>query len=88
MARFVREELDESIPKEYGVLLEIVAEVRKRLRRRGVRPHPDAWNAALNGDIKALVAEGDMEGVTARLLELLDPQSGASETERSRAAGR
>lgn len=88
MARLVREELDESIPEEYGTLLEIVAEVRRRLRRRGVRPHPDAWNAALNGDIKALVAEGDLEGVTARLLELLDPQHSGGEKERPSAARR
>ncbi len=88
MARLVKEQLEEAVPEEYGTLLEIVAEVRKRLRRRGVRPHPDAWNAALNGDRKALVAEGDLEGVTARLLELLDPQSGAGEKERSRAARR
>ena len=88
MARLVREELDESIPEEYGVLLEMVAEVRTRLRRRGVRPHPDAWNAALNGDIKALVAKGDLEGVTARLLELLDPQHSGDEKERPSAARR
>ena len=88
MARLVREELDASVPEEYGTLLEIVAEVRKRLRQRGVRPHPDAWNAALNSDIKALLAKGDSEGVAALLLELLDPQSGAGERERSSAARR
>ena len=88
MARFVREELEEAVPEEYETLLEIVAEVRKGLRRRGVRPHPDAWNAALNSDIKALLAKGDSEGVAARLLELLDPQYSGDEKERSRAARR
>ena len=88
MARFIREELEETVPKEYGTLLEIVAEVRKRLRRGGLRPHPDAWNTALNSDIKALLAKGDLEGVTTRLLELLDPQHSGNEKKRSRAAGR
>ena len=74
MARLVREEIEETVPIEYGNLLDVVAEVRKGLRARGIRPHPDRWNAALRGDIKSLLAKGDLDGIASRLLQLLDPQ--------------
>lgn len=45
--RFVKEELEQLLPREYGPLLELLTAVRQELRRRRVRVRPDAWQEAL-----------------------------------------
>lgn len=59
VARRVREELSEYLSAETASLAELVAEVRADLRRRNVfRPIPaDAWQAAMDGRLRALLAQ-------------------------------
>ena len=73
MARFVKEELEHVIPKEYGTLLEILAEVRHDLRRRRITPPPEAWQKALDGEIRDLLTKHDWPGVKECLLRFLEP---------------
>ena len=58
LARSVRDELERLVPESYGALLEIVASVRARGRRRGQVVAPGRWIAALDDRLRALVAEG------------------------------
>lgn len=73
MARFARERIDEDLPEEYGALLEILGEVRAELRRRRVRPKPDAWQEVLDGNTLQLLFAGDWDGVQERIMRHLDP---------------
>jgi siroheme synthase-like protein len=74
MARKLREDLEEFISPEYALMLDLVAEVRRELRDRGVRVEPDVWNAALDADVKRLVGEGHLDEAKQRLLRsLLEP---------------
>ena len=59
VARRVREELSEYLSAETASLAELVAEVRADLRRRNVfRPiTADAWQAAMDGRLRALLAQ-------------------------------
>lgn len=72
MARFLRSELDESLPKEYGMLAAILAEVRNELRRRHLRILPDAWQDALDSETMSLLADQDWNGVQAHIMASLE----------------
>ena len=58
VARLVREELEGVLPADYGTLTEVVAEVRRSLRERGIALYADRWRAALDTELKRLVAAG------------------------------
>ncbi|HEV8309288.1 MAG TPA: bifunctional precorrin-2 dehydrogenase/sirohydrochlorin ferrochelatase [Methylomirabilota bacterium] len=58
LARAIREELEAYFTEDYAALARIVAEVRQELRGRGHRPDAETWRAALDGDIRRLVAAG------------------------------
>ena len=59
IARRVREELTDYLSAETAPLADLVAEVRADLRRRGVfRPiSADAWQEAIDGRLRALLAQ-------------------------------
>ncbi len=78
MARFLRERLDESLPPEYGTLLEILAEVRGELRRRRVRPAAGAWQKALDAETLGLLAAHEWDRVQARLMSALTDAVGGN----------
>ena len=61
LARVVRDELERLVPESYGLLLEVVAAVRARVRRAGTRVPADRWRAAIDDRLRALVAEGQVE---------------------------
>jgi precorrin-2 dehydrogenase/sirohydrochlorin ferrochelatase len=74
MARKLREDLEEFLSEEYALMLDLVAEVRRELRERGVSVGPDVWNAALDGEVKRLLGQGNLDGAKQRLLRsLLEP---------------
>ena len=77
MASFLRREIDEALPKEYGMLLDILADVREGLRRDGKRPPSGRWQTALNdGETRALISAGDEVSLRDRLMALLRDGSG------------
>jgi hypothetical protein len=77
MARKMREELQEFLTEEHVLMLELAAEVRAELRERGIQAPPDIWNAALNTELKRLLAGGRRAEARERLLRaLLEPVSG------------
>ncbi len=74
MARKMREELEAFLSDDYAMLLELAAEVRAELRERGVQVEPEVWNAALDGDLRSLLASGRRAEAKDRLVRsLLQP---------------
>jgi precorrin-2 dehydrogenase/sirohydrochlorin ferrochelatase len=71
MARKLREDLEGFLTEEYALMLDLVAQVRRELRDRGVSVEPDVWNAALDTDVKRLLGEGHVDEARQRLLRLL-----------------
>ncbi|GBD10998.1 Siroheme synthase [bacterium HR23] len=69
VARFVRERLERLLPPEWGVFLDMVARLRREVRRRGVHPSPQAWQDALGSEeTQRLLASHDWEGLWESLL--------------------
>jgi siroheme synthase-like protein len=62
LSRAIREELERYFTEDYAILSEIVAEVRRELRERGIIAPPEIWGRALNGSLRNLVQQRDIEG--------------------------
>jgi siroheme synthase-like protein len=58
VAHMVREELEAVLPPDYTALTEVVADVRRGLRERGIALDAQRWRDALDGEVKRLVAAG------------------------------
>lgn len=71
MARLVREELDGLLCADYAELTQVVAEVRRPLRERGVSLPAERWASALDQEVKRLVAAGRPAEARERLRERL-----------------
>ncbi|MEA2641206.1 MAG: uroporphyrin-III C-methyltransferase / precorrin-2 dehydrogenase / sirohydrochlorin ferrochelatase [Chloroflexota bacterium] len=71
LARHLRERLEAFIPPSYGQLAEILASVRADVRRVGFRPTGEAWQAAINDDVRGLVEAGDADGARNLVLRTL-----------------
>jgi precorrin-2 dehydrogenase/sirohydrochlorin ferrochelatase len=73
-SRFLREQLGEWLTDARCALLEIMAELRRDLRRAGRPIQPDVWRRAV-GDAEILrsLESGDREGARRRLFEALMP---------------
>jgi siroheme synthase-like protein len=69
LARAIREELERYFTEDYAILSEIVAEVRRELRERGISAPPEIWCRALNGSLRSLVQARDIEGAKRYLRE-------------------
>jgi siroheme synthase-like protein len=69
LSRAIREELERYFTEDYAILSEIVAEVRRELRERGISAPPEIWDRALNGSLRNLVQRGDIEGAKRYLLK-------------------
>ncbi len=77
MARKMREELEALLTEDYALLLELAAEVRAELRDKGLQVDPQVWNAALDVELKGLLAQGRRAEARDRLLRfLLQPARG------------
>lgn len=68
-ARWMREQLDEALPREYGDLLKVLADVRETLKARGPIPAYERWQAAITGDVLECLQHGDVAGARARIYE-------------------
>ncbi len=68
-ARWMREQLDEALPREYGDLLKVLADVRETLKARGPIPAYEHWQAAITEDVLDCLRQGDVAGARARIYE-------------------
>jgi precorrin-2 dehydrogenase len=71
LAQMAREEIERRLPAEWETLGEVAAIVRRELRARGLAPGGARWRAALDGDVRALVAAGRAHEARQRLRERL-----------------
>ncbi len=72
MASFLRREIDRALPPGYGMLLDVLADIRDELRREDNMPRARRWQDALNDDgTRGLIANGDRPGLRARLIARL-----------------
>lgn len=67
LSRVIREELEAYFTEDYAELVRIVAEVRGELRESGRPADAETWRAALDGDLRRLIAEGRRVEARARL---------------------
>jgi precorrin-2 dehydrogenase len=66
-ARWLRERFDREIPAEYGDLLDVLGDVRERLKANGPIPAYEAWRDAIDDDLLAALQAGEREAATERL---------------------
>jgi precorrin-2 dehydrogenase/sirohydrochlorin ferrochelatase len=71
LARHLRQRIETLIPPAYEQLGQILAEVRLTLRREGVRVDAEAWQAAIDDQLIALVASGALTEATDLLITRL-----------------
>ena len=62
LSKAIREELEAYFTEDYAALARIAAEVRRELREQGRSAGPEIWDRALNGDVRKLIQQGDIEG--------------------------
>ena len=74
-ARWMREQLDESIPTEYADLLAVLGDVRDTIKARGPIPEYEHWQTAIADEVASALGRDDREAAVARVLARL---SGAS----------
>ena len=79
LAKKIRLELEESDALQYAELIELVAEVRAEVRRRGVAVSPIQWQAALNGEVLELHRSGRQEEARTRLMSMLVDEGNPTE---------
>jgi precorrin-2 dehydrogenase/sirohydrochlorin ferrochelatase len=72
-ARAIREELEGYLTEEHAALVELAAEARADLRRRGRAPGPAAWRGALDGRLRRLIADRRYRQARAHLARRLEP---------------
>ena len=73
MARRVREELTDYFTDDFEGLAELLAEVRNELKTHGILRHIDqeTWQGAIDGPLRALIAQRRWGQAKARLLSAL-----------------
>ena len=71
LAARVRRDLEHYFTREYEDLVELTAEVRRELRASGQRADASRWRAALDADLRRLLAEGRRGEARARLFDRL-----------------
>ena len=71
-ARAIREELEGYLTEEHAALVELAAEAREDLRRRGVSPGPAGWRGALDERLRRLIADRRYRQARARLAGSLE----------------
>lgn len=71
-ARAIREELEGYLTEEHAALVELAAEAREDLRRRGVSPGPAGWRGALDERLRRLIADRRYRQARTRLAGRLE----------------
>jgi siroheme synthase-like protein len=68
LARRLREELDDYLTEDMPALADLLAEVRKEIRARGIKVENDTWQYAIDGQLRVLLAQRRYGQARARLL--------------------
>ncbi len=71
LARRLREELDAYLTPDMPALADLLAEVRQEVRARGIKIASDAWQEAIDEELRILLAQRKYEQARALLLERL-----------------
>ena len=71
LAQLVRDDIALRLAPEWAALGELVVEARRALRARGIAPDGARWRAALDAELRALVAAGRADEARAWLEERL-----------------
>jgi precorrin-2 dehydrogenase/sirohydrochlorin ferrochelatase len=82
LARRLREELEAFLDEDFAPLAELLQEVRQDLRSRGTVVDPEAWQRAIDGRLRALLAQGRRDRAKARLLASLGVKAAAQAADR------
>jgi siroheme synthase-like protein len=82
LARRLREELAAFLDEDYAPLAELLQEVRQELHSRGIVVDPEAWQRAIDGRLRALLAQRRRAQAKAYLLASLGVEAPASRTGR------
>ena len=69
LSRAIREELEQYFTEDYSILSAIVAELRRELREKSLSADAETWRRALDGDLRRMLREGDVEGAKRYLRE-------------------
>jgi siroheme synthase-like protein len=77
LARRLREELEAFLSEDYSPLAELLQEVRQELRSRGIAVDPEAWQRAIDGRLRALLAQRRRARARAYLLASLGVKASA-----------
>lgn len=72
-ARAIREELEAYLTEQHAALVELAAEARQDLRKRGVTPDAHRWRGALAGRLRRLIAAKRYRQARRRLARSLEP---------------
>lgn len=71
LARRLREELEAYLTEEMPALADVLADVRRDLKARGITAEPDVWQTAIDEDLRVLLAQRKYRQAKARLLTAL-----------------
>jgi len=71
LARRLREELEAYMTDDIPALADLLAEVREELRARGIAPSAEVWQAAIDEELRVLLAQRKHRQAKARLLKAL-----------------
>ena len=77
LARLVREELEGWLGDDYAELIEVAADARSELARRGRASTGAAWTRSVDAGVRQLVREGRTTEARERLLTRLEEESWA-----------
>jgi precorrin-2 dehydrogenase / sirohydrochlorin ferrochelatase len=71
LARRLREELSDFLSEDFGALADLLGEVRAELRAKNVMPDAETWQRAIDGQLRALLAQRRWGQARARLIRAL-----------------
>lgn len=71
LARRLREELEAYLTEEMPALADLLAEVRRDLRSRGITPDQEVWQDAIDEELRVLLAQRKYRQAKTRLLKAL-----------------
>ena len=71
LARRLREELQAFLSEDYAPLAELLRDVRRELRQRRITVEPEVWQRAIDGTLRALLAQRRHGEAKDRLLAAL-----------------
>jgi siroheme synthase-like protein len=71
LARRLREELTDYLSEDFAGLADLLGEVRAELRRKNAMPDAETWQRAIDGQLRALLAQRRWGQAKARLIRAL-----------------